>query len=66
MEEISDRYMSALRWLTKANIDLAEAIHSVANKKYAVAYSKVLRVKESIRQLLEVDQDLTAEDHDVD
>lgn len=66
MKEISDRYMSALLWLTKANTDLAEAIHSVSNKQYAVAYSKALRVQESIRQLLEVDKDLTSDDRDVD
>lgn len=65
MEEISDKHMSGFRWLTKANTDLAEAIHSMSNKQYATAYSKALRVQESIRQLLEVDRDLTSEDHDV-
>ena len=65
MEEISEKHMSALRWLAKANTDLAEAIQSVTNKQYATAYSKALRVRESIRQLLEVDRDLTSDDCDV-
>lgn len=62
MEEISDRHLSALKWMAKANFDLARATQSVLDRKYADAYGEILRVQESIRQLLEVDRDLTDKD----
>ena len=62
MEEISDRHISALKWLAKADLDLSRTIQSMLDRRYADAYSETLRVKESIRQLLEVDHDLADKD----
>lgn len=64
MEEISDRHISALKWLGKANEDLSKAIQFALDRKYFQAYGSATRVQESIRQLLEVDKDLTLQDKD--
>lgn len=42
MEEVSDRHFSALKWMAKANFDLAKAAQSVLDKKYADAYAEIL------------------------
>ena len=55
------------RWrLIKANHDLAEAITSFSNRKFAEAYGFSLRVQETMRLMLNVDNDLTAKDRDED
>lgn len=62
MEEISDSHLSALKWLAKADYDLSRAIQSMLDRRYQDAHGEASRVRESIRQLLEVDQDLTDKD----
>ena len=62
MVEISDRHMEALKWLAKASSDLSKATQSLLDKKYADAYYEATRVQETMRQLLEVQQDLTKND----
>ena len=64
MIQISDKHRSALCWLSKANGDLAKAIHAMTDGKYQTAYSKSERVRESMRQLLDVDRNLTMDDRD--
>jgi len=55
------------RWrLIKANQDLAEAMTSFSNRKFAEAYGFSLRVQETMRLMLNVDNDLTAKDRDED
>ena len=66
MEELSVRHQSALDWLTKANYDLALAIIELKNGNYETAYMKSTRVQESIRQLLEVDCNLSPMDRNND
>jgi hypothetical protein len=62
MEQISDKHFGALLYLAKANNDLSRAIQFLLNKKYADAYGETLRVRESIRLILEVDKELTPDD----
>ncbi|QLH10269.1 hypothetical protein [Nitrosarchaeum sp. AC2] len=64
MEKISDRHREALAFIAKTHEDLALASMFLLDSKAAQAYGHVTRAKESIRQILEVQQDLTPEDKD--
>ena len=64
MKEISDRHHEALAFIAKTHEDLALASLFLLDGKAAQAYGHVTRAKESIRQILEVQQDLTPDDKD--
>lgn len=64
MSQISDRHREALAFIAKTHEDLALTAMFLLDGKSAQAYGKLLRAKESIRMILEVQRDLT--DTDVD
>jgi len=64
MEKLSDRHKEALAFIAKTNEDLALASMFLLDGKAAQAFGHMTRAKESIRQILEVQQDLTPEDKD--
>lgn len=64
MEELSDRHHEALQFISKTQEDLALAAMFLLDKKAAQAFGHISRAKESIRQILEVQHDLTPDDKD--
>lgn len=64
MKEISDRHHEALGFIAKTHEDLSAASMLLLDGKAAQAFGHMMRAKESIRQILEVQADLTPEDKD--
>ena len=64
MEGISDKHHEALAFIAKAHEDLAKASMFLLDKKAAQAFGHLTRAKESIRQIIEVQEDLTSKDKD--
>jgi len=62
MKEISDRHHEALQFLAKANEDIVKAEQAILDDKFADAYGFATRVSESMRQIFEVQKDLTNDD----
>jgi len=62
---IDGRFLMALQWIIKCDEDSTKAKFAITRGDYGSAYGYATRMRESIRQLLEVDRVLRESDTDV-